>query len=150
MAKQPWQKNDEEAGAPAPATEKKNTTPATGGAKSGKATTVLVANQHTGGITFPRTGANGVIAPPLRLAPGTVTEIDATEWAERKKMKVVRHYLDAGLLAEVKRKGNVPVLSESTTNLQPPENLQTDAELRQGDTAKAGVRKENAGTVTVS
>lgn len=110
--------------------------------------TVLVANQHTGGVTFPRKGPGGMVAKPLRLAPGEVTEVDADEWAKYKKMPLVQHYLDAGLLAEAQKKGAVPVLSQSTSDLPIPEHLQTEEESK-GDTAKAGVRREKAGTVTI-
>lgn len=103
-------------------------------------TTVLVANQHTGHIMFPRKGGDGVSQPPLMLAPGTVTELDKDEWESRKSGKVVQHYLDRGILAEVEKvTSNVP-MDETSTDLPIPENLQS--EEIQGADATAKVRKD--------
>lgn len=111
---------------------------------------VLVANHHTGGITFPRRGPGGVIVAPLRLAPGTTTIVDAAEWEERKKMKVVQYYIEKGLISEISREGKVSVTDATSTDLEIPNHLMSDEELLvQGDTAKAGVRKANAGTVEI-
>lgn len=111
------------------------------------AETVLVANQHTGGITFPRTDANGLFLPPLRLAPGLVTRIPYEEWQTRKKMKVVQHYLDRGILAEVNKTGPVPVQDQTTSELPIPEHLQ-GAE-KAGQYGVAGLRKGETGEVNV-
>lgn len=112
--------------------------------------TVLVANQHTGGVTFPRRSTGGLVAKPLRLAPGAVTEIDADEWAKYRKMPMVQHYMDAGILAEVQREGPVPVLSETTSSLQIPENLNPDGDvMEKGPTAKAGIIRENHSTINI-
>lgn len=113
-------------------------------------TNVLVANQHMGGITFPRRVAGGLTVKPLRLAPGTVTQLDRAEWDAIKTNRLVQHYLDAGLIAEVNRDGAVPVLSETSSDLQIPENLKSADELMEQGGATAGVRKANAGSVTIS
>lgn len=110
---------------------------------------VFVANQHMGGITFPMRDSSGMVLPPLRLAPGQVTPVPSDEWERRKKMLVIQHYLDKRLLVEVQhRDGAVPILSESSTDLIIPENLQSDDEIS-NDKARASIRKANAGEVTI-
>jgi len=111
---------------------------------------ILIANHHTGGITFPMRDGNGTVLPPLRLAPGVVSLIPADEWQKRKKMLVVQHYLDKGLLAEVRTdNGPVPVLCSTSTELIIPENLRNEQE--EGQYAKAGLDqgKTRAGTITI-
>jgi len=112
---------------------------------------VFVANQHTGGITFPMRGEGGIVVPPLRLAPGQVTRVPADEWEKRKRMVVVQHYLDKRILVEVQHAAGVvvPMTSETSSELLIPENLQTDAEALQGQMASAAVTKANAGEVTI-
>lgn len=102
--------------------------------------TVLVANQHTGAIMFPRKGESGVSLSPLILGPGVVTEIDADEWNLRKKNVVVQAYMDRRLIVEVDRRGAVPVLSQTSSELEIPEHLQTEEE--QGAYATASVRSD--------
>lgn len=111
--------------------------------------TVLVANQHMGGITLPRKGPGGISMKPLRFAPGTVTQVDAEEWAKYKATQMVQHYLDAGLIVEVKKAQAVPVLSDHTSEPEIPDNLKTEAELTQGDTAAAKVIREKTGSVNI-
>lgn len=123
--------------------------------------TILIANQHTGIISIPRVSYQNdqrVLLTPLNLAPGTVTPVDAEEWTERRKNHVVQHYLDIGLLAEVKRDGAVPVLETSSTDLEAiiPDNLRTAEELGVEGSAiadakapKATVRKTDVATVKV-
>ena len=115
--------------------------------------TILVANYHTGGITFPRRSTDGtVLLKPLRLAPGTTTHVDAAEWAERKQLVVVQHYIDRGLIAEVSEdRPSVPVTDGTSTKLEIPEHLMTDAEVIAGkdDTVKAKIVRTKAGEATI-
>lgn len=113
-------------------------------------TTIIVANHHTGGIMFPRRGEGGITLPPLRLAPGTTTTVDAEEWKKRKKMKVIQYYLDAGILSEVSREGAVPVSTATSTELPVPEHLQAAEQTGKEEPVKASVRKQNAGEVKIS
>lgn len=127
----------------APATPEIMVKPSSGGV-------VFVANQHTGGITFPMRGEGGIVVPPLRLAPGQVTPVPAEEWEKRKRMLVVQHYLDKRILVEVQQGGVVvPMTSETSSELLIPENLQTDAEAMQGQMGSAAITKANAGQVTI-
>lgn len=112
-------------------------------------TTIIVANHHTGGIMFPRRTPEGVTLPPLRLAPGTTTVVDAEEWKKRKQMKVVQYYLDAGILSETIREGAVPVTDSTSTELQIPEHLQVEEQKGKEEPVKASVRKQNAGEVKI-
>lgn len=105
-------------------------------------TQVLVANQHTGAIVFPRKGAQGMLVNPLILPAGQVTLVDAEEWELRKSNRVVQHYLDMKLLAVVNVVSPVPVLENTSTNLPIPEHLQTEEEL--GQMASAKVRKQQS------
>jgi len=111
--------------------------------------TVLIANQHQGGVTLPRRGEAGIVAKPLRFAPGTVTQVDAAEWAKYKRMSIVQAYREHGIIAEVHREGPVHALSEKTSDLIVPEHLQTDAEQVQDAMTSAGLVKANAGTIQV-
>jgi len=119
-----------------------------------KSSTVLVANQHTGGIVFPRKGQGGVHVPPLRLPPGSVTPVDREEWEARKKSPVVQYYLDNGLLAEVNRVGPVPVLDSTTSHPEVPEHLQDEEHegkqiLAEAAPATARVRQKKRATITI-
>ncbi len=119
-----------------------------------KSSVVLIANQHTGGIVFPRKGEGGVHVPPLRLPPGSVTPVDREEWEARKKSKVVQYYLDAGLLAEVNRMGPVPVLDSTTSSPEVPEHLQTEEHkgkqiVQEAAPATARVRQAKTATITL-
>lgn len=113
-----------------------------GGSSSKK--TVLVANQYSGIIMFPRRGEGGVSLNPLMLAPGMVTEIDASEWEQRKKSKVVQSYMDNKLLVEVQGFGVVPTVDVLTKELIVPEHLRTAEE--QGAYATASVRTDRTKT----
>ena len=110
-------------------------------------TTILIANQHTGPIMFPRKGGDGISQPPLILEPGTATELDKEEWNSRKAGEVVQHYLDRGILAEVTRTSNNVPMDPTSTDLPIPPNLQGDEQT--GRDASASVRKIKNGSVTV-
>ena len=114
--------------------------------------TVVVANHHTGGIVFPRMSAEGLALPPIRLAPGTTTPIDGANWDAWKKMKVVQHYLDKNIIAVVKReKAEVNITDNRTSDLKPPEHLQTDEEALEGQDAavKVKITRKKAGSITL-
>jgi hypothetical protein len=117
------------------------------GGADGGSEMVLVANQHTGNIMLPRKGGQGISLPPIILHAGHVTPVPRDEWNERKKIQVVQYYLDRNLLAEVRREGVVPVIDATSTELTPPEHLQSEEE--QGVHAKAGVRKANTAEVKI-
>lgn len=109
-------------------------------------TQVLIANQHSGGITLPRLSRGGLYTKPIRFAPGSVSAMDADEWAKYKKMKMVRVYLDKRLLSEVDRKGDgVPILSASSSDLVIPENLRT----AEDDTKNVRVDREKTAEITI-
>ena len=133
---------------PKPAPVERQQAPAVPAASKGK---VLVANYHTGGITFPRRSPdNKLLLKPLRLHPGTTTEVDAEEWAKHKKIKTVQLYMDKGLIAEVKRNdADVPMKESTSSDLEIPEHLQTDEEALQGNMLEANVRKAKPGTVEI-
>lgn len=120
--------------------------PAVLGAATG--TTVLIANQHTGMILLTTKAAMGILAKPIELYPGTVTPIDAVEWAERKKLPVIQYYIDHGLLAEVNSVRPVPVLEDTSTNLPIPEHLQT-IEEQSGQHVAANLRRTKMGGMAV-
>ena len=108
------------------------------------ASIVHIANQHTGHIMFPRKGAGGITVDPLILPPGTTTAMDKEEWEARKAGQVVQHYLDRGLLAEVKGSmSNIPV-DPTSTELPIPENLQ--GEEQEGAYGQAKVRSDKSRT----
>lgn len=114
-------------------------------------THVLVANQHTAPIIIPRATMQGeqrLALPPLILHPGVVTPIEGEEWNVRKQLVVIQHYLDRGLLAEVKQEGQC-AMDPTSTDLSAaiPENLKSEEEL--GNTASAKVTKANVGSVEV-
>lgn len=133
---------------PEPAAEKIQQSSAIPASSKG---TVLVANYHTGGIVFPRRSPDGkILLKPLRLAPGTTTPVDADEWAKHITIKTVQHYIDKGLIAEVKRNdAEVPMKESTSSDLKIPEHLQTDEETLQGNMLQANVRKANLGTVEI-
>ena len=133
---------------PKPAAVERQQSPAIPASSKG---TVLVANYHTGGIVFPRRSPDGkILLKPLRLAPGTTTPVDADEWAKHITIKTVQHYMDKGLIAEVKRNdADVPMKESTSSDLEIPEHLQTDEEALQGNMLEANVRKAKPGTVEI-
>jgi len=143
--------NLEEEKTPAPAPpSRRRTAPAPSPEASIKSSpTISIANQHTGGISFPRKTDDGRPLPPLRLPPGEVTPVDREIWELVKKKEVVKHYLDKGLLAETTKRGKVPMLDNTSTTLPIPEHLQ-DEEQTGGTTGRAAeLRKKQVGTVTL-
>jgi hypothetical protein len=115
---------------------------------------ILIANQHTGGIVFPRR-SGGISLPCVRLAPGTVTKVDSDLWNTVKANPIVQAYLDKNILRIVKRENeNVPVSESTTTNPEElirsvaPHLADDEVEVEKGS-AKAKVTKKKVGTVTV-
>lgn len=114
---------------------------------------VLVANNHVGTIVLPRSSMQGgqrIALPPIILHPGYTTPIPTDEWESRKKMVVIQHYLDSGLLSVVNSINAATGSINSTSDLSAaiPENLKTAEEI--GATgASANVRKESVGSVTI-
>lgn len=107
---------------------------------------VRVANHHTGDIMFPVVKTQGEIRiphPPLIIPAGKVGHVDPEHWDELKKMVVVQHYLDRGLLGEVTKDTDVATDSTST-DLQIPEHLQNEVQV--GNVATASVRGDKLKT----
>jgi vacuolar-type H+-ATPase subunit F/Vma7 len=118
----------------------------TGPSLSGK---VLIANHHTGAIVFPRKSQSqySVSLTPIILGAGSITPIDAEEWAIRKAGDTVKHYLDRGILREVKQTGGDVSMISLTSEPPIPKNLQT--ETHQGDSASAKLTKSVNGEITI-
>jgi hypothetical protein len=100
---------------------------------SAKKTHFIVANYHTGPIVIPqRKGQNSSVilirTAPIIIPPGKGVPIDAEIWTDLKKNKGIQNYMDAGLIGEIEREGEVPVNSRSTVTLPIPENLLRDDE----------------------
>lgn len=117
-------------------------------------TNVLVANQHSGPIILPRVAVQGeqrIQMAPTILHPGTVTLVDGEVWKEHKKLVVIQHYLDKRLLAEVNVSGDVPVMGNTSTDLQDcvPEHLQTAEEQGNISGVTAKVTKTDVGNIKV-
>jgi hypothetical protein len=112
---------------------------------------VRVANHHTGDILFPVVkvleGGVRIPHPPLVLHAGVVTHVDADHWEELKKITVVQHYLDKGLIGEVTKDGAVSVTDATSTDLEAciPEHLQNEEQA--GNVATASVVKTKVGEV---
>jgi hypothetical protein len=110
---------------------------------------VRVANQHTGDILFPvvRVTEGGVRVPypPLVLHAGQVTHVDQAQWDALKKIPVVSHYLDRGLLAE-SRNDKTSIQGDTSTDLEGciPEHLQATEQA--GNVATASVRTDKVKT----
>jgi hypothetical protein len=94
----------------------------------GSSDKVIIANQHTAPIIFPKKASGGVAVNPLVLPAGTTTVIDRAEWEVHRDNPVIRHYMDKRLLVEVTNEGPVPVLDNTSTDLEGviPENLRGD------------------------
>ena len=118
----------------------------------GRGGTVRIANQHSADFLFPRK-SGGISLPPLSLRAQTISDpIDKEVWTELKKMPVVRHWLDRGLLAEVNREGKVQLLDSTSTDLEVPEHLQDDEAEGQNEGGlliKAKVKTTGVGSVTL-
>jgi hypothetical protein len=105
---------------------------------------------------FPRTGGAGGQAlslPPKTIYPGHVEEFDAEEWEKRKESPVVRYYLDAGIIAEVRSNKGVQVTGDTTADLEDiiPPHLQTAEEEQQGQYGSAKLRADRTkgGTIRI-
>lgn len=113
---------------------------------------VVVANYHTGRIMLPRKSEQGVAVAPLILEPGRTNLVPAEEWEARKKSTVVQHYLDHGIIGEVrKHSGDVPIDSTGTSDLDAiiPENLQATSFEGNETGVQVSQTRENAGEVAL-
>lgn len=113
---------------------------------------VRIANHYTARIIFPRTGGQGVVMAPLFLEAGRATEVDSDVWNRLKKNGVVKAWIRKGMIAEVKKEGDVPVMISSTSTLIVPEHLRTENEeiVGKSETApKAKVRRKTKGELKV-
>jgi hypothetical protein len=117
-----------------------------------KRTHYFVANHHTADIIFPRSGRENIRRPPLVLFAGVSTPVSADDWNAVRNNKGVKNYLDAGLISEVRREGEVSVSSSTSGDIPIPEFLQTPEELGvEGTTGiKATRRKKDVSYLTVN
>ena len=93
---------------------------------------VLIANNFTGPVVIPRSvrGGKGAIhrisLGSLTFPSGTITQVDAEIWGKvKKENRMVRKYLEVGVLTEVKRQKSLVATISQTSNLVPPEHLQS-------------------------
>jgi hypothetical protein len=114
-----------------------------------KRASYFIANNHTGDIVFPRKGRGALKTVPLTLPAGQSVIVDGEEWIQLKLNKSVRNYLDAGLISEVSKVGEVPVMSQSSTDLPIPEHLLREEEMGKQTDVKATVRRKTASRITV-
>lgn len=112
-----------------------------------KRTTYIVANNHTAAIVFPRSSPVAVRSSPLVLPAGKAIEIDAAEWSEIRKSTGVKNYMDAGLITETNRVGDVPTTSVSSSRLVIPEHLTREGEVGQSTDVVASVRRSHKNTL---
>lgn len=113
---------------------------------------VMIANHRAGPIVIPRSvpGKEGVIhrisLTSLIFPPGTVTRVDTEIWEKVKASNaMVREYLDVGLLTENTRKTKIIATIETTSELIPPEHLQTHDEIEDGHR----IEREIPGEITI-
>jgi len=115
-----------------------------------KRTQYFVANNHTGDIVFPRSGRGVLKSIPLTLPAGRSIIVDADEWNQLKKNKSVVNYIDAGLISEVMKEGEVAVMSNTTAELPIPEHLQREEETgKTHQEVKATRRRQTVSRITV-
>lgn len=115
-----------------------------------KRTQYFVANNHTGDIVFPRSGRGILKTVPLTLPAGRSVIVDADEWNQLKKNKSVVNYIDAGLISEVMKEGEVAVMSNTTAELPIPEHLQREEETgKTHQEVKATRRRQTVSRITV-
>jgi len=113
---------------------------------------VIIANHHTAPFLFPCTmmqGVQRVQLEPIVLLPGQTTTILKDEWVARKKLKVIQHYIDAGLLSESKRQGECATQDYTTdTENLIPDSLLNDSEGKQTGLT-ASVKRAKIGSIEV-
>jgi len=117
-------------------------------------TSYKVANHTMAPIVFPRAGDAGLRNPPLILPPGQSIEVDAEEWVNHRRNKMVGLYMDAGLISETKKEGAVAVTAETTTTPNIPAHLLRDDEVVAGRDLggaqpKATIRRKQPNTIAV-
>ena len=115
-----------------------------------KRTQYIIANQHAGAIVFPRRGGGQIRNSPIVLPPGQSIAIDAEEWVALRKNRGVQNYIDAGLIKEVRKIGEISVSSTTTTKLPVPEHLQREDEHKGKQTdVTASVKQKKTKTLVV-
>lgn len=128
--------------------------PPTRGRATPKRTHYIVANHHTAAIVFPRQspGSGGHLqkTKPLVLPSGHTEVVAADEWNVLRKNPVVQRYIDAHLISEVEREGDIPASAERTSSPPIPDHLKTEQELGARTGHSAGVVRSDANTITVS
>lgn len=112
-----------------------------------KRTVYFVANNHTGDILFPRASRGAIKSVPLVLPAGKSIMVEADEWIQLKTNKSVRNYIEAGLISEVAKEGDVPVSSQSSTELPIPEHLLREEETGDNVPVKASVRRKKVSLI---
>lgn len=109
----------------------------------------LVANHHTAPIGFPRSSAGSIVFQATTILPGHVQEIDNDLWKKYKKTPVIQHYLDKGILTEVKDADATVVVGATRTSDPPiPEHLQDEEQANnvsgQGTVTAKPVRRQGS------
>ena len=119
------------------------------GKATSKRTEYFIANHHTATIIFPRSGQGAIRLPPLILPPGKSVVMSAEDWNRLKTNRGVMGYINAGLISEVSKEGDVPMSSVTTSELIIPEHLKRDEELGRQTDIKASVRRKKATTLSI-
>ena len=118
---------------------------------------VLVQNVRAGAVLLPRritVGGKPIYTKPLRLGPGSTTELEAEEWKQWAKNPVIRAMLDRNLLMVVRRPSELlpQQLITRTSSPEVPEHLKSEEQEREtgvGGLVKAVARTRGIGTVQV-
>lgn len=113
---------------------------------------VLIANQHTAPICLPRKAAGGLSMPSIVLPPGQVTRIEGAVWNQYKDQKIIQAYMDHNLLAEVRAigTGNVPIIANTSSDLTPPEHLQSEEERGTFASSASVTRQDSSKEIVIS
>lgn len=118
---------------------------------------VLVQNVRAGAVLLPRritVGGKPIYTKPLRLGPGSTTELEAEEWKQWAKNPVIRAMLDRNLLMVVRRPSELlqQQLITRTSSPEVPEHLKSEEQEREtgvGGLVKAVARTRGIGTAQV-
>ena len=112
---------------------------------------VIIANQHTATILFPRRGGVNSVAP-IQIDPGKSREVPKELWQTLLKGKAVQRYLDLGLIRVTDReKDNIPIMESTGSDLKiPPHLLRDDEEVGGNSTnVTAKVTRKNKSVITI-
>lgn len=104
-----------------------------------------IANYTMAAITLPRLGGQNKLAPAITIGPGMSIDVPNEIWTEVKKVHSVQCYLDAGLLKEIKKTGEVDSHISATIDTEAivPEHLSDADEIK--ETAKATTAVKGTG-----